>query len=622
LGVFVSLIISNQNFMKEQQSDKLHNLRHSLAHILASAVVEMFPKAQLGVGPVIENGFFYDFLLPRPLTPEDIKKIEKRMRELVKQKLSFDRQDMSFHEAKAHFDHEHQLFKIELIKDIEKFGTTVFDEIANQESGIKNQESGIKVDTVSLYKTGKFTDLCRGGHVKNTSEVDPQSFKLNKISGAYWRGDQKNPQMQRIYGLSFETKKELEEYLHLLEEAEKRDHKKLGKELGLYAFSPLVGPGLPLLLPKGELIFHELEKFMREEKQNRGYRFVHIPHIAKTELYKKSGHLGKYDAMMPIMIDAEGGEYVLKAMNCPHHFEVYNAEPHSYRDLPYRIAETTTVYRNEKSGELSGLVRVKALTQDDTHHVIRHDQIQDEIEMILGLMDKVYNSFGFKDYTVQISTRDLKHPEKYFGDDKLWDKSEKILINAVKKWGRPYVIKSGEAAFYGPKIDIMVKDSIGRDWQLTTVQLDFNQPENFHMRYTGEDGQDQSPAVLHVAILGSIERFMGVLIEHFAGAFPTWLAPVQAMILPISDKQNKYAEKVLAELKENGIRVELDDRNESIGKKIRDAEMQKIPYMLIIGEKEMTAKSVAIRARNQQDLGAMKLEKFVGKITEEIKTRA
>ncbi len=587
-------------------NETLDNLRHSCAHLLAAAVMKLWPNSKRAIGPSIEDGFYFDFEFETPISEKDFPKIEKTMREILKSWDSFERHELSKADAKK--EYPDNPYKHELIDEF----------------------SG-KGEKLSFYKSGDYWDLCRGGHIDNPKK-ELQHFKLLSVAGAYWRGSEKNQMLTRIYGTCFPTKEELDKYLLMLAEAKKRDHKKLGKELGLFTFSELVGPGLPLFLPKGEVIFHELEKFVREEKEKLGYKFVHIPHVAKAELYKKSGHLGKYDAMMPIMTDNEGDEYVMKPMNCPHHFEIYNAEPHSYRNLPYRIAETTTVYRNEKSGELSGLVRVKSCTQDDTHHIVRHDQIESEIDLILGLMDRVYSLFGFKEFSVQISVRDPQHPEKYFGDEKLWKKSEKILIDAVKKWGRPYVVEEGEAAFYGPKIDVMVKDSIGRGWQLTTVQLDFNQPENFHMRYTGEDGKEQSPAVLHVTVLGSVERFMGVLIEHFAGAFPVWLSPVQAKILPISEKQNQYAQTVLEELKANGVRVELDDRNESIGKKIREAEMQKVPYMLIVGEKEVDAKSVAVRARNQparrslgeggKDLGTMKLDKFITKILEEIKTRA
>jgi threonyl-tRNA synthetase len=597
----------------------LHELRHSLAHVLASAVLEMFPKAQLGVGPVIDNGFYYDFLLPRPLTPEDIKKLEKRMRELVKQKLSFDKMEMTSGEAKGFFTDQHQPFKIELIKDIEKFGTTKADEILNQDSKVTDQSAKGKGDDtkVTLYKTGKFIDLCRGGHAKNTSEIDPQSFKLDKISGAYWRGDQANAQMQRVYGLAFETKAALDEYLLQREEAEKRDHKVLMKQLGLVTFSPVVGSGLPLYMPKGTIIRNAILDYMTQLKAKNNYKFVWTPHLGKDKLYEQSGHLGKYDAMLPA-IRTEGENFILKPMNCPHHFQIYLAEPHSYKDFPIRLAENATDYRNEKSGELNGLFRVRSLTQDDTHHFVRHDQIAEEIDMILEITKNVFKTFGFNNFRARISTRGQQDKSKYFGTDDLWDKAEKSLLAAVKRWGVPYFVGEGEAAFYGPKIDVMIEDALGREWQLTTVQLDYVQPENFDMEYVNEKGEKSRPAVLHVAVLGSLDRFMGIVIEHFAGAFPAWLAPVQVKILPISDKQNKYSRKIYDNLAELGIRVELDDRTESVGKKIREAEMQKVPYMLIIGEKEMKAKKISVRGRNQNDLGAMKLEKFADKLVTEI----
>ena len=581
----------------ENNIDKLHNLRHSLAHLLAAAVLEIYPDTKNTIGPSIEDGFYYDFEFSSPISDKNLPKIEKKMKDILKSWKNFENEEKTKKEAENHFKNNE--YKIELINEINEKG-----------------------EKITFYTCGAFTDLCRGGHLENPSkEISPDSFKLDRVAGAYWRGDEKKKMLTRIYGLAFETKEELEAYVIQREEALKRDHKKIGKELGLFAFSPLVGSGLPLFLPKGEIIFYELEKYMREEKEKLHYKFVHIPHIAKTELYKKSGHLGKYDAMMPIMQDAEGDQYVMKAMNCPHHFEIYNAEPHSYRDLPYRLAETTTVYRNEKSGELSGLVRVKALTQDDTHHFIRHDQIQQEIEMILGLMDKVYKNFGFKDYTVQISIRDPKNPDKYFGGDELWKESEKILIDSVKKWNRPYIVTEGEAAFYGPKIDIMVKDSIGRNWQLTTVQLDFNQPENFHMRYIGEDGKEHAPAVLHVAVLGSIERFMGVLIEHYAGAFPLWLSPVQVKVIPVRTSHNEYAKKVFELLKENNIRAKFDDAEENLGGKVRNAKNNKIPYWIVIGDKEIEAKKVTLESRDKGQLGQISKEELLKKLLEEIKNK-
>ncbi len=572
--------------------------RHSLAHLLAAAVLKEFPGAKLGIGPVIENGFYYDFELPRAIAPNDLKTFEKTMRKLIAERLPFSGKKISADEAKKIF--KDQPFKLELVKELEGKG-----------------------EGITIYETGNvFSDLCRGGHVDNTSEIPADAFKLDKIAGAYWRGDEKNPMLQRIYGIAFASQAELDDYLAMRAEAEKRDHKKLGSRLDLFTFSPLVGSGLPLFLPKGFVVKDELEKFIRAEKEKRGYTFVWIPHIAKTALYRKSGHLGKYDAMMPIMKDAEGEEYVLKAMNCPHHFEIYNSRPHSYKDLPFRIAENTTVYRNEKSGELYGLTRVKSITQDDTHHIVRHDQIDSEIKMILGIADEVYRIFRFNDYRVQISVRDPKHPEQYFGDNALWERSEKILIDAVGAWGQPYVIEEGEAAFYGPKIDVMVKDSIGRMWQLTTIQLDFNQPENFDMQYTNEKGEKARPAILHAAIFGSTERFMGIIIEHFAGAFPLWLAPVQVAVLPVSEKFSAYGKSVHGALMSRGIRSELNDANESLGKRIRTAEMMKIPYIVVAGEKEEKEKTVNFRSRGiEGKTTETRFDEFIEKLEAEIKEK-
>ncbi len=550
--------------------DKTHlqNLRHSAAHLLAAAVVELYKSARPTIGPPIESGFYYDFEFPSPISEDDLPKIEKKMLELLPSWTEFSRREVSADEAKKLF--ASNKYKLELI-----------DELANAN------------ETITVYTAGNFTDLCRGGHVENPHK-DITAFKLLSIAGAYWRGNEKNAMLTRIYGTAFGTKKELDDYLQMREEAKKRDHKKLGKELGLFIFSDLVGPGLPLFTGKGEVVKHELEKFMRREKEKLGYTFVHIPHIAKTKLYKKSGHLGKYDAMMPVMTDSEGDEFVIKPMNCPHHFELYNGSAHSYRELPIRYAETTAVYRNEKSGELAGLVRVKGLTQDDTHHFIRHDQIESEIKMILSLMQNTYRVFGLEKYTVNISVRDPKHKEKYFGDDALWAKAEQMLIAAVKNWGVSYTIVEGEAAFYGPKIDITINDSIGRQWQLTTVQLDFNQPENFDMHYIDTDGKKERPAVIHCTILGAIERFMGILIEHTAGAFPFWLAPVQIIIAPVSlnhiPNASLLKEYLLAKNAE--LRIKIDESGETVGAKIRNSAGQKIPYIIVIGDKEATPSGV------------------------------
>ena len=577
--------------------NELEHKRHTLAHLLAQSAKEHYPNAELTLGPAIDNGFYYDIDFGTDkINDENLPKIEKTMKKNLSKWTGFSHREVSKDEALELF--KTNPYKTELINGIVERG-----------------------EKITFYTCGGFEDLCRGGHSEDPSkEIERDSFKLERVAGAYWRGDEKNKMLTRIYGLAFNTKAELEAYIMQTEEAKKRDHKKLGPAMGLFAFSNLVGPGLPMFLPKGGILVRELEEFVRAEKIKRGYSFVRIPHIAKSELYKKSGHLGKYDAMMPIMKDEEGMEMVLKAMNCPHHFELYNSEQHSYRNLPLRFAETTTVYRNEKSGELSGLLRVKALTQDDTHHFVRHDQIESEIEMILGLMDSIYKVFGFSDFLVQISVRDQENKEKYFGGDDLWEKSENILIEGVKKWGKPYVVESGEAAFYGPKIDIMVKDAIGRMWQLTTVQLDFNQPENFDMHYTGEDGQKHRPAVLHVAILGSVERFLGVLIEHFAGVFPVWLSPVQVKIIPVRDTHNAYAKELYDTLKAQNIRAELDDRDLNLGKKVREAKNDKVPYMIIIGDKEMESGKLTVEGRKEK-LEDISKEEFLEKIQKEIKER-
>jgi threonyl-tRNA synthetase len=581
-----------------EQKDNLANKRHTLAHVLAASVKDFYPNADLTLGPAIDNGFYYDIdFKDQKINEEDLLKFEQKMRMTLSSWTEFSHREVSRDEAEKIFVGNE--YKLELIKEIAERG-----------------------EKITLYKCGDFEDLCRGGHVENPSkEIAPDSFKLDRVAGAYWRGDEKNTMLTRIYGLAFETKEDLDAYITQQEEARKRDHKKIGKELGLFTVSELVGRGLPLYLPKGNIIRTELENFIRKEKEKLGYSFVTIPHIARKELYIKSGHMGKYDAMMPTMTDENGDEFVMKAMNCPHHFEIYNAEPHSYRDLPLRIAENTTVYRNEKSGELSGLLRVKNLTQDDTHHFIRPDQIESEIKMIFGLMQKVYKTFGFSDYKVEISVRDPKNKDKYFGTDEIWENAENILISEVKKWGVNYSIEEGEAAFYGPKIDIRLKDSIGRDWQLTTIQLDFNQPNNFDMNYMGEDGKHHRVVVLHVAIFGSFERFMGILIENFAGQFPTWLSPVQVVVAPISEKQGEYAKGIYEKLKDAEIRVELDDSNESLGKRIRNAKTNKVPYVIVIGDKEKDANTITVEGRTEK-LEAVTVDLFLERLKKEIKEKA
>ncbi|HEY4503904.1 MAG TPA: threonine--tRNA ligase [Candidatus Paceibacterota bacterium] len=589
---------------ENKEDNHIQNLRHTLAHLLSAVVLDLYPNTRNSIGPAIDNGFYYDFEFPADVkfSDKDLPELEEKMKVFIKDWKKFKHKEVSEKEAKAHF--KDNPYKLELIDEIVK------------------KRKKITLYTCGSETSSEFTDLCRGGHIEYPSkDISPDSFKLSHIAGAYWRGDEKNKMLTRIYGLAFDNKEELERYEAQMIEAEKRDHKKLGKELHLFTISDIVGKGLPMHLPKGNIIRTELEKFTRNEKERLGFSFVTIPHIAKKELYIRSGHMGKYDAMMPIMTDENGEEFVMKAMSCPHHFEIYNAEQHSYRDLPLRIAENTTVYRNEKSGELSGLLRVKNITQDDSHHFIRPDQIESEIEMIFGLMQKVYSVFGFDDYNIEISVRDLKNKDKYCGDDKVWQKSEEILLESVKKWGIKYSIKEGEAAFYGPKIDIKVKDSIGRDWQLTTIQLDFNQPENFDMNYTGDDGKRHRVVVLHVAILGSFERFMGILIEHYAGKFPLWLSPVQVRIIPIADSHHDKALELQKKMKEVSIRTEIDLSKETFGKKIRTAKTEHIPYFIIIGDKDISANKVTLESRDSGQIGQLSEDGVIERINKEIKEK-
>lgn len=578
--------------MNKQQID-LDAMRHSCAHVLAQAVLDMFPEAKLGIGPTIEDGFYYDFELPRTLIPEDLALLEKKMKKIVKEDQRFVKKDEPLEQSLEFLRATEQKYKLDLAEQFKQEGR----DITFYENVRPSDQKPM------------FVDLCKGNHVDRTGQIG--AFKLLKIAGAYWRGDSNNPMLQRIYGTCWQTQDDLNAYLKQIEEAKKRDHKILGKQLGLFAFSPLVGAGFPMFLPKGNQVKRILEQYITKIKESRGYKFVCIPHVAKDELYIKSGHLGKYDAMMPTMETEEGDKLVLKAMNCPHHFELYKAEPHSYKELPLRYAENTAVYRNEKSGEVNGLFRVRCITQDDTHHFVRHEQIEEEIDMILGLTREVYEHFGFKNFKARVSVRDPQHPEKYFGDDQLWKKAEEKLVSSVKRWTDDYFVGEGEAAFYGPKIDIMVEDAIKREWQLTTVQLDFTQPENFDLTYTAEDGKDHRPAVLHVAIFGSVERFLGIIIEHYMGAFPFWLAPVQVKVASVVDKFNDYAQKVFKTLAEAGIRVELDDSPDSLGKKIRNAEMMKIPYILVVGEKEEEAKAVTARDYLSKEQKEYSLEEFV-----------
>ncbi len=573
-----------------EKASNLESIRHSLAHLLAAAVLKKYPKTKLGIGPVIENGFYYDFLFPQPTSETDLAFFETEMRQLITAKLEFKGEAITPLKAKKVF--KDQQFKLDLIK-----------EFAHDKKPL------------TLYQTGEiFTDLCRGDHVQNTSEINPDGFKLTHLAGAYWRGSEKNPMLTRVYGLAFATKQELDAHLVMLEEAKKRDHRKLGKDLGLFTISDDVGPGLPMFYPKGTILRRLVEEFIIQLQEKRGYEPIWIPHITKGTLYETSGHLKKYDAMYPPIKVPDEADYYLRPMNCPHFMILYKTLPHSYRDLPVRWTATATVYRHEKSGELSGLTRVRSLTQDDCHVFARPDQIETEINTMLDMIAETYKAFELNDFWVSISTRDPADKEKYIGDEKIWDGAETILASLIKKRGWKYEVVSGEAAFYGPKLDFKVKDAIGREWQLSTIQLDMNLPERFDLEYTDTDSSKKRPVVIHRAILGSTERFLGILIEHLGGAFPFWLAPEQVRILPISDKQNDYAESVLKELKSAGIRAVIDSSNNTVGKKIREAEMQKLPYIAVVGGQEETNKTINIRERGKGNLGEISVSDFLKKV--------
>lgn len=572
-------------------------IRHSLAHLLAAAVLESFPNAKLGIGPVIENGFYYDFLLDRTLTPDDLGTLEKAMRALIARNLPFRKTGVTPAEARKLF--KSQPFKLELIAEL-----------------AKNREP------LTVYTTGDiFTDLCRGGHVKNTREINPEAFALTKVAGAYWKGDEKREQLQRIYGLAFGTHEELEAYRKMLEEAERRDHKKLGVELDLFTFSDLVGSGLPLFTPRGTIVREELENFVQSLQVPEGYERVRIPHITKKELYETSGHWAKFKDELFKITTREGHEFAMKPMNCPHHTQIYASKQRSYRELPVRYSEVTAVYRDEQSGELSGLSRVRMITQDDAHVFCRMSQIEEEFFRVWNIVDRFYAPFGMP-LTVRFSRHDPKRFENYLGTRAVWKKAEDQIRSLIEKRGAEFVDGLGEAAMYGPKIDFIAKDSLGRKWQLATIQLDFNLPERFNLTCVNERGEDERVVMIHRAILGSIERFISVLIEHYAGAFPVWLAPVQVAILPVGEKHEAYAHEVVATLRAEGIRAKCEAAEETLGKRIRSAELGKIPYTLVVGDREENDKAVSIRSYAKGQEGAAATGEFVARIAREIRERA
>ncbi len=567
---------------------KIEIIRHSLSHILAETIQEMYPETKFGIGPSIENGFYYDFDLPNSLSPNDLFKIERKMKGLIKRNLKFEKKLISVNEAKKLF--KNQPYKLELIKELKN---------ASQK--------------ISIYQIRNFTDLCKGPHIKSTKEINPDAFKLTKIAGAYWKGDEKNKMLTRVYGIAFETKKELDEYLERQKEAEKRDHRVLGQKLELFTISEEVGQGLPLWLPKGALLRQIIEDFILKKYIKEGYQLVKTPHIGNENLFKKSGHLQHYKDDMYSAIEIDDEKYYLKPMNCPFHIMIYKNSLKSYRDLPIRYTELGTVYRYERSGTLHGLTRVRGFTQDDGHIICTPEQLEQEIIKAIKLTKNVLQTFGFKKFRVVLSIRDPKNKQKYLGTDAEWKKAEQALANGIKKAKWNFTSEEGEAVFYGPKIDVKIEDSIGREWQISTLQLDFNLPKRFDIFYMDEKSKKAEPFMLHRALLGSIERFTGILIEHFAGAFPLWLSPIQILVIPIGKTHKKYAKSVMEKLIENDFRCKLKDENETMGKKIREGEIQKIPYLLIVGDKEQKAKTVGVRERSKGDIGEMNLNKFIEK---------
>lgn len=582
----------------------LYRIRHSAAHVMAEAVLNHFPEAKLAIGPPIEDGFYYDFDLgrdgdgkPRTFSPEDLEAIENTMKQLLKQNAAFQQSSMPVEEALQFFSD--QPYKLELIQEL---AAGKLDENGNPIS--------VPVTEVGIYQHRDFVDLCRGPHMGFTKQVKANAVKLLRTSGAYWRGDENRPQLQRIYGTAWHNRVELDDYLKRLAEARERDHRRLGQQLGLFHISPLVGSGLPLWLPKGAILRETLENFLRKAQLERGYLPVITPHIGKLDLYITSGHYPYYKDSQYAPIDVDGDQFLLKPMNCPHHIEIYKSEPRSYRDLPLRLAEFGTVYRYEKSGELTGLTRVRGFTVDDSHLFVTPEQLQDEFIHVVELIQHVFRAMGFEDFRARLGTNDPAS-DKYAGTPEMWQKGVTAIRAAADKLGLDYVIEEGEAAFYGPKLDFIFRDVLKREWQLGTVQVDFLLPERFDLEYTGDDGQKHRPVMIHRAPFGSMERFVGILIEHFNGAFPLWLAPVQAVLVPITDRHIPYAQEVAAQLRAAGMRVEVDDSSNRMNAKIRNAQLQKVPYMLVIGDREMETQSVAVRTRDNDDRGAVEVSAFI-----------
>ncbi len=610
--------------MADQNNEQLHAVRHSLAHIMATAVTTLWPEAKLGVGPVVEDGFYYDIDIPGvTISTDDFKKIEEQMRKVINAKQLFEKSEKSIDEALDWAKNTQQPYKEELLNDLKRSGTTAAKDIDSEELGVV-AEGDSKVENVSFYTNGDFTDLCRGPHVEDTGKVG--AFKLMRVAGAYWRGKEGNPQMQRLYGVAFTTKEELHNYLQMLEEAKKRDHRKLGQELDLFVFSDLVGSGLPLFTPRGTVLREELSLYSNKLRERIGFEKVWVPHITKHELYEKSGHWAKFgDELFLVESQETSDQLVMKPMNCPHHTRIYAAKQRSYRDLPIRYLETTTVYRDEKTGELGGLSRVRSITQDDSHVFCRSDQIEGEINQLLAAAIELYRTVDMK-LRVRLSYRD--ESEAYLGDISLWESAQTQLKTAVEANGLEYFEETGEAAFYGPKIDFMATDALGREHQVATVQLDFVQPERFELEYVTEEGSKEVPVMIHCALLGSIERFLSVYIEHTAGRFPVWLAPEQLRVIQVKDSPelDSFVDEITTIARKNDVRITVDRSNESVSKKIRNAEMMKVPYTVVVGEKELETKQLSPRVRNDfavegREEKAYPVENFMKSIANEVKGR-
>ena len=597
----------------------LYAMRHSMAHIMATAVQELYPGAKFGIGPVVENGFYYDMELEHALSTEDLEKIEAKMAEVVNADYTFEHSSMDLDEAIGYFGDKKQAYKLDLLNDLKTHGTTVAKDIDRAQLGI---DDGAQVDEVSIYTDGPFTDLCRGPHVESTGKVG--AFKLMRVSGAYWRGDDKNAQLQRIYGIGFATGKELRVHLDMLAEAEKRDHRKLGRELDLFVQSEIVGAGLPLFTPRGTTLINEMMNYIRDINARGGYQEVRTGHVTREELYEKSGHLAKFGDDL-FTVEAGDDKLVLKPMNCPHHTQLFDSQLRSYRDLPLKYSEFSTLHRNEVKGALGGLTRVRALTQDDAHAFVRADQIESEIELVIGQVNELLGAYGLT-YRVMLSLRDPNNKSAYLGDDAIWTKSEDMLKDLAERFEMNYEAVEGEAAFYGPKMDFMASDALGREWQVSTVQLDFNQPERFDLSYIAEDGSKQRPVMIHRALNGTFERMLGVLIEHYAGAFPLWLAPEQVRIFTVNDSEAlvDYAQKLKKDFEAAGLRVGFDQAAESVGKKIRAAGLAKVPYTLVIGEKEVESDMVNPRLRigHGEEIAEMTVEAFAQGLVKEVAERA